>query len=59
MFRDSGLESNPSVRLLAPRHGGHSGFLAARPAGRDLDSYWGESRVVDFLGAIARKEAGT
>lgn len=57
MFRDSGLDHNPAVRLLAPRHGGHSGFLAARAAGRDLDSYWGECRAIDFLAATTGKQS--
>jgi len=53
-FRNSGIESNPCLRLLAPGYGGHTGFLGSRPARReDLDSYWGECRAVQFLSALA------
>ena len=55
-FLECGLEHNPAVRLVAPRHGGHSGFLGARPAAGDLDSYWGESRVVDFVCGFAKEK---
>jgi predicted alpha/beta-fold hydrolase len=50
MFLNSGIERNPYLRLLATEYGGHTGFLHARAsAGPDLDAYWGESRIVQFL----------
>jgi predicted alpha/beta-fold hydrolase len=53
-FRNFGIESNHYLRLLAPRHGGHTGFLGSRPACRqDQDAYWGECRAVQFLSALA------
>ena len=52
-FLRSGIEQNPFLRLLATEHGGHTGFLAARPSGNDQDAYWGESRVVQFLRGLA------
>ncbi len=54
-FETSGIEDNPCLRLLATRRGGHAGFLTLRrthPA--DLDCYWAESRIVDFLTSKAR-----
>ncbi len=52
-YLNSGIEQNPFLRLLATEHGGHTGFLAARPVADDRDSYWGESRAVQFLSALA------
>lgn len=52
----SGLD-NPAIELLVPRTGGHCAFLSRRPAvssvGRDLDRYWAENRVVQFLLGLA------
>jgi predicted alpha/beta-fold hydrolase len=54
IFQEFGIEENPALRLAVTDRGGHTGFLAARPATpTDLDSYWGECRVVDFLAAVA------
>ncbi|HYY42075.1 MAG TPA: alpha/beta fold hydrolase, partial [Pyrinomonadaceae bacterium] len=46
-FRTPGLKENPYVVLLAPRHGGHVGFVAAErePA---ADRFWAENRLVEF-----------
>ncbi len=54
-FQNCGIQSNPSVRLLATEHGGHAGFITAtRAKPEDRDCYWAESRVVDFLSECAR-----
>jgi predicted alpha/beta-fold hydrolase len=54
MFLNAGIERNPYLRLLATDHGGHTGFLHGRAsAGQDVDAYWGESRVVQFLTNVA------
>jgi hypothetical protein len=51
-FLNSGIQTNPALRLLSTRYGGHTGFLTARRAQpEDLDCYWAESRIVDFLSA--------
>ncbi len=52
-FLTSGIKENPFLHLLATERGGHSGFFAARPSGDDRDSYWAESRAVQFLAALA------
>lgn len=46
-FRDPALGANPCVVFLAPRHGGHVGFLADG-AGAGEDRFWAENRVVEF-----------
>jgi predicted alpha/beta-fold hydrolase len=49
-FQSSGIEQNPALTLLATKHGGHAGFLTTRPAHPDdLDCYWAESRMIDYL----------
>ncbi|MGD0310024.1 MAG: hypothetical protein ABSC02_12130 [Acidobacteriota bacterium] len=56
-FRDSGIEENPFLYLLATEYGGHAGFLTAkREHAADLDCYWAESRAVDFLSAHSGTE---
>lgn len=53
-FLRSGIETNACIRLLATEYGGHTGFLTSKSLrGRDLDEYWGESRVVQFLTTLA------
>ena len=39
---------NGAVRLLAPRHGGHLGFVGHRKEG-DPDWRWAENRALEFL----------
>jgi predicted alpha/beta-fold hydrolase len=53
-FRHPSLSANPSVFLLAPRHGGHVGFLADRPAPGDPDRFWAENRVVEFFRLLSK-----
>lgn len=57
-FLTYGIAENSHLRLLATERGGHNGFLAARPAGDDRDEYWGESRAVQFLRALAFNHGG-
>jgi predicted alpha/beta-fold hydrolase len=45
-FRDPALTSNPNIRLVVTRHGGHCGFVTPGPGGRDC--YWAEERIMDF-----------
>jgi predicted alpha/beta-fold hydrolase len=47
MFRDSAIPDNRFIRLLAPAHGGHCGFIQ-RPV-IDEDLFWAENRILDFL----------
>jgi predicted alpha/beta-fold hydrolase len=45
-FLDPRLASNPSIKVIVTRHGGHCGFVTD-PAGSD-DGYWAERQVVTF-----------
>ena len=44
-IRASGLENNPSVKFVAPKHGGHCGFVS-KNAGRAR--FWAEEQIVAF-----------
>lgn len=58
-FSNLGIEENPHIHLLTTEHGGHTGFLGIRPSCKqDQDAYWGESRIVQFLSALAFKNNG-
>ncbi len=49
-FAQFAIERNPNIKFETTRWGGHTGFMGARPASTgDLDEYWGECRVVQFL----------
>ena len=45
-FQDAKLTGNPNITLLAPRHGGHGGFIGRR-SNRE-DHFWAENRLVEF-----------
>jgi predicted alpha/beta-fold hydrolase len=48
--RASGVEKNPAIVFLAPRHGGHCAFISEEDgSGR----FWAEQRVVEFCVALA------
>jgi predicted alpha/beta-fold hydrolase len=45
-FQHPALASNPNIRLIVTKHGGHCGFVTVGPDGRDC--YWAEERIMDF-----------
>lgn len=47
MFATPTIQRNPSIRLIAPRHGGHCGFFQTRQM--DEDRYWVENRIVEIV----------
>lgn len=47
MFALPAIQNNPSIRLIAPPHGGHCGFFQGFSQGED--PYWAENRIVDVL----------
>ncbi|MGH7168529.1 MAG: YheT family hydrolase [Nitrospiraceae bacterium] len=47
MFNTQAIASNSWIRLWAPEHGGHCGFIQ-RPRARE-DVYWAENRLVEFI----------
>lgn len=51
-FRQLPALGNRSLLLVAPRHGGHVGFIADDPAER----FWAENRALDFCTQVLRTE---
>lgn len=47
IFDTSALRDNPHIRLVAPAHGGHCGFIQRSVHGEDR--YWAENRLVEFV----------
>lgn len=47
MFLTPAVQQNPSIRLLAPTHGGHCGFFQTRRS--EEDRYWVENRIVEIV----------
>ncbi|MDF0645114.1 MAG: alpha/beta fold hydrolase [Nitrospira sp.] len=47
MFDTAAIRENPKIRLIAPRHGGHCGFVQPRRA--DEDRFWAENRIIDLM----------
>ena len=47
MFTVPPIQLNPVIQVIAPRHGGHCGFLQWASNGED--SFWAENRIMDFL----------
>ncbi|MEP7337329.1 MAG: alpha/beta fold hydrolase [Acidobacteriota bacterium] len=50
-FTDPRVVTNPSVLLLASRHGGHVAFCGKRQPGEDRA--WAENRAIEFCRALA------
>lgn len=47
IFDAPALQKNPHIRLIAPTHGGHCGFIQRFNDGEDR--YWAENRLIDFI----------
>ncbi|MFL6230703.1 MAG: YheT family hydrolase [Pyrinomonadaceae bacterium] len=56
-FRHPSLRENPQVVFLAPRHGGHVGFVADAPHGEDR--FWAENRIVQFCRLLHERAVAT
>ena len=54
-FLDSSLAANPCVILLAPKHGGHVGFLAEAGNSNGEDRFWAENRLIQFCFLLANQ----
>jgi len=39
------VSENPAIKLVAPEHGGHCGFISRRQGD---ERFWAEQRIVDF-----------
>jgi predicted alpha/beta-fold hydrolase len=46
------VAENPSIRFLAPRHGGHCAFISNKSG---AERFWAEQRIVEFCDAIRRE----
>src|SRR5437879_4859257 len=49
-FLAAKISDNPAIQFVAPRYGGHCGFIS-RHAGNER--FWAEQRIVDFCASIA------
>ncbi len=47
-FHHDAVTKNPHITLVVTRHGGHCGFIEARPRGGAGDGYWAERTIVAF-----------
>jgi uncharacterized protein len=47
MFTIPPIQRHPMIRVIAPRHGGHCGFLQWVHNGED--HFWAENRIMDFV----------
>jgi predicted alpha/beta-fold hydrolase len=45
----AGVEHNPSIRFLAPQHGGHCAFISNKSG---AERFWAEQRIVEFCEEI-------
>jgi uncharacterized protein len=54
-FRDPALTSNPRIRVVLTRNGGHCGFVTAPSAGDD--GYWAETQVVKMAESVCLGDA--
>ncbi|HSE38452.1 MAG TPA: alpha/beta fold hydrolase, partial [Blastocatellia bacterium] len=54
-FNHPDIEANPNVVLLAPRQGGHVGFISADREGEDR--FWAERMAVEFVKLVGSDRA--
>ena len=47
IFEESTIKTNPAIRFMAPRYGGHCGFLQRPQTHEDL--FWAENRLLEFV----------
>lgn len=47
IFDTLALRTNPHIDFIAPRHGGHCGFVQRRGPGEDY--FWAENRLIEFM----------
>jgi uncharacterized protein len=50
--RASGANDNPAINFIAPRHGGHCGFISGK---RGSGRFWAEQQVDEFFAALAKR----
>ena len=47
IFEESAIQNNPAIHFVAPRYGGHCGFLQSPQPDEDL--FWAENRILEFI----------
>jgi predicted alpha/beta-fold hydrolase len=52
-FIECDVSANPAIQFVAPRYGGHCGFIQRRQP--DEDTYWAENRVVQWISDASRR----
>ena len=52
-FLAAKISENPAIQFLAPKHGGHCGFISKHSG---PERFWAEQRIVDFCSSIAARE---
>ena len=45
------VSENPTIRFVAPEHGGHCGFISRH---RGAERFWAEARIAEFCAEITR-----
>jgi predicted alpha/beta-fold hydrolase len=53
-FLAARVEQNPSIRFLAPEHGGHCAFVSNKSG---AERFWAEQRIVEFCDRVSRQPA--
>jgi uncharacterized protein len=48
-FLPAKISENPAIRFIAPRHGGHCGFISRHTG---TERFWAEQRIVEFCEAL-------
>ena len=56
LFERAKPAQNPAIRFLAPKHGGHCGFISNQ---RGPERFWAEQRIVEFCASLAHLSALT
>jgi uncharacterized protein len=49
IFDTRALRENPNIRLVAPKHGGHGGFVSQEGG---AERFWAEARIVEFCSEL-------
>jgi uncharacterized protein len=51
-FERANPAQNPAIRFVAPRYGGHCGFVSKESG---AERFWAEQRIVEFCAALVQK----
>ena len=51
-LRSKEFGRNPNIIVMLTKHGGHGGFVNSIRRSEDLDTHWGQNRVIEFFRLI-------